>query len=230
VDEGEDRAVNYLVSWLGDSANWTGPSGVPTRVLEHLEYTGIALVFALIIGLPLGALVGHTGRGGLLLVGAANALRALPTLGVLTLVVLVIGLGLAPPMVALIVLAIPPVMAGAYAGIQAVDPEVVDAARGIGMREDQVLLRVEIPNALPLILGGVRSATLQLIATATIAAYVALGGLGRFIIDGNNQLDYPQMASGAVLVAVLAILIDTLLAGVQRVIVSPGLRSRHRSG
>lgn len=174
-------------------------------------------------------MVGHTGRGGLLLVGVANALRALPTLGLLTLVVLVIGIGLVPPLAALIVLAIPPIMAGTYSGIQAVDPEMVDAARGLGMREHQVLLRVELPNALPLILGGVRSATLQLVATATVAAYVALGGLGRYVIDGNAQLDYSQMASGAVLVAVLAIVVDALLAGVQRLVVSPGLRARSRS-
>jgi osmoprotectant transport system permease protein len=218
--------VNYLVSWLGNPAHWVGSAGVPVRVLEHLEYTGLALLFALVIGLPLGALVGHTGRGGVLLVGLANALRALPTLGLLTLVVLVIGIGLVPPLAALIVLAVPPIMAGTYAGIQAVDPEVVDAARCIGMREHQVLLRVELPNALPLIVGGVRSATLQLVATATIAAYVALGGLGRFVIDGNAELDYAQMASGAVLVAVLAVVLDALLGVVQRLIVSPGLRSR----
>lgn len=218
--------MNYLISWLGNSAHWVGPTGVPVRLLEHVEYTGLALLFALIIGLPLGALVGHTGRGGLLLVGLANALRALPTLGLLTLVVLVIGIGLVPPLAALIVLAIPPIMAGTYAGIQAVDPEVVDAARGIGMREHQVLLRVELPNALPLIFGGVRSATLQLVATATIAAFVALGGLGRFVIDGNAELDYAQMASGAVLVAVLAVAVDALLAVLQRMVVSPGLRSR----
>lgn len=218
--------MNYLVSWLGNPAHWVGSAGVPVRVLEHLEYTGLALLFALVIGLPLGALVGHTGRGGVLLVGLANALRALPTLGLLTLVVLVIGIGLVPPLAALIVLAVPPIMAGTYAGIQAVDPEVVDAARCIGMREHQVLLRVELPNALPLIVGGVRSATLQLVATATIAAYVALGGLGRFVIDGNAELDYAQMASGAVLVAVLAVVLDALLGVVQRLIVSPGLRSR----
>ena len=221
--------MNYLIPWLGDPAHWVGSMGVPVRVLQHLEYTGLALLFALIIGLPLGALVGHTGRGGLLLVGVANALRALPTLGLLTLVVLVIGIGLVPPLAALIVLAIPPIMAGTYSGIQAVDPEMVDAARGLGMREHQVLLRVELPNALPLILGGVRSATLQLVATATVAAYVALGGLGRYVIDGNAQLDYSQMASGAVLVAVLAIVVDALLAGVQRLVVSPGLRARSRS-
>ena len=221
--------MNYLIPWLGDPAHWVGSMGVPVRVLQHLEYTGLALLFALIIGLPLGALVGHTGRGGLLLVGVANALRALPTLGLLTLVVLVIGIGLVPPLAALIVLAIPPIMAGTYSGIQAVDPEMVDAARGLGMREHQVLLRVELPNALPLILGGVRSATLQLVATATVAAYVALGGLGRYVIDGNAQLDYYQMASGAVLVAVLAIVVDALLAGVQRLVVSPGLRARSRS-
>jgi osmoprotectant transport system permease protein len=212
-----------LFSWFADSTHWQGPSGVPQRTLEHLGYTGLTMLFALVISLPVGALVGHTGRGGVAVVGLANGLRALPSLGLLTIVVLVGGLGLAPPVIALTVLAIPPVLAGTYAGIRAVDPAVVDAARGMGMREWEILLKVEVPNAMPLIFGGIRSATLQVVATATIAAYVSLGGLGRYVIDGYAQLDYSQMLAGALLVAALAIVIDLLLVGVQRLVVSPGL-------
>ena len=174
--------------------------------------------------MPLGAWVGHTGRGGFLVVGSANALRALPTLGVLILLVFPFGLSIVGPLVALIVLAIPPVLAGTYAGVRNVDPAVVDAARGMGMRGREVLLGVELPNALPLIIGGVRSAVLQVVSTATIAAYVGLGGLGRFIFDGLAVRDFPQMIGGSLLVAVLAIVADLLLAGLQKIVVSPGLQ------
>lgn len=215
-------------SWLTTGANWSGANGIPIRVLEHLEYSGLALGFAMLIGLPIGALVGHTGRGGFLLVGLANYVRALPSLGLLALAFVVIGFGLVPPLIALTVLAIPPVLAGTYAGIAAVDRSVVDASRGIGMRWYHVLFGVEIPNAMPLILGGIRSAALQVIATTTIAAEVALGGLGRYIIDGNSERSlegYTLMAAGAVLVAVLALLVDGVLALLQRYVVSPGLRA-----
>ncbi|HEX5118538.1 MAG TPA: ABC transporter permease [Pseudonocardiaceae bacterium] len=212
-----------LGAWFADSAHWHGPGGVPARTLQHLGYTALTMLFALIISLPVGAIVGHTGRGGVAVVGLANGLRALPSLGILTIVVLIGGLGLAPPIIALTLLAIPPVLAGTYAGIRAVDPAVVDAARGVGMREWEVLLKVEVPNALPLIFGGIRSAALQVIATATIAAYVSLGGLGRYVIDGYAQLDFSQMLAGALLVALLAIIVDLALVSVQRLVVSPGL-------
>jgi osmoprotectant transport system permease protein len=212
-----------LGQWLTTSAHWQGGTGIPVRIGEHLEYTGITMLIAMVVAIPIGVLVGHTGRGGFLVVGIANGLRALPTLGLLTIVVLAAGLGLAPPILALTVLAVPPLLAGTYAGIRAVDAAVVDAAKGVGMRGWQVILRVEIPNALPLIFGGIRSATLQVIATATIAAYVGLGGLGRYVIDGLSSEDYTQALAGALLVAVLAIVIDLLLVVGQRIVVSPGL-------
>ena len=177
------------------------------------------------IAVPLGAWIGHTGRGGFLVVGLANGLRALPTLGLLVLIVGAVGLGLLGPIIALVILAVPPILAGTYAGVRNVDSAVVDAARGMGMREREVLLGVELPNALPLIIGGIRSSVLQVISTATIAAYVALGGLGRFIIDGLAVRDFPQMVAGSVLVALLAIAADLLLAGLQKLLVSPGLRA-----
>ena len=218
-----------LWHWLTTSAHWHGNTGIPTRLVEHLEYTGLTMVIAIVIAIPIGVVVGHTGRGGFVVVAVANGLRALPTLGLLTIVVLAAGLGLAPPVLALTVLAVPPLLAGTYAGIRAVDPAVVDAAKGVGMRGWQVILRVEVPNALPLIFGGIRSAALQVVATATIAAYVGLGGLGRFVIDGIAEQDYTQALAGALLVAVLAIVIDLVLVIVQRVVVSPGLNQANLS-
>ncbi len=214
-----------LVAWFADPENWSGPDGVPARLAEHLQYTALALLLACLVAIPLGALVGHTGRGAFLVVGTTNALRALPTLGVVIMVVLLTGIGLGPVLFALVVLAVPPVMAGTYAGIRAVDPMVVDAARGVGMREREVLLQVEFPNALPLILGGIRSATLQLVSTATIAAFVAFGGLGRYIIDGLSVRDFAEVLAGAMLVAALAIVLDLALAGVERLVVSDGIRA-----
>jgi osmoprotectant transport system permease protein len=221
--------VSYF-GWLFDPANWTGSGGIPARLVEHLGYVALAMIIALVIALPVGAWVGHTGRGGFLVVGSANALRALPTLGVLILLVTPFGLSIIGPLIALVVLAVPPLLAGTYAGVRNVDPAVVDAARGMGMRGGEVLWRVELPNALPLIIGGVRSAVLQVISTATIAAYVGLGGLGRYIFDGLAQRDFPQMIGGSLLVALLAIVVDLLLVALQKVIVSPGLQAVPRSG
>ena len=216
--------MNYL-SYLFDPAHWTGSQGIPVRLVEHLYYTALTLLIALVIAVPIGAWIGHTGRGGFLVVGLANGLRALPTLGLLVLIVGATGLGLLGPITALVILAVPPILAGTYAGVRNVDPAVVDAARGMGMRGREVLLGVELPNALPLVLGGIRSSALQVISTATIAAYVALGGLGRFIIDGLALRDFPQMIAGSILVALLAVAADLLLAGLQKLIVSPGLRA-----
>jgi osmoprotectant transport system permease protein len=212
-----------VVAWLTMSEHWTGAGGVPVRLLEHLYYSGLAMLLGLAVAVPIGVAVGHTGRGSFLVVGVANGLRALPELGLLILLVLSMGIGLLPVVLALTVLAIPPVLAGTYAGVRNVDRAIVDAARGMGMRESQVLFKVELPNALPLVLGGVRSAALQVIATAAVAAYVSYGGLGRYLIDGLRQQDYPQMVAGAVLIAVLALVVEAVLALLQRTIVSPGL-------
>jgi osmoprotectant transport system permease protein len=214
-----------IFGWLFDPVHWAGPTGVPQRLVEHLGYTALTLIIALVVAVPLGAWIGHTGKGGFVVVGLANGLRALPTLGLLVLLVGAIGIGLIGPLVALVVLAIPPILAGAYAGVRNVDGAVVDAALGMGMRGRDVLFQVELPNALPLIIGGVRSAVLQVISTATIAAFVALGGLGRFIVDGLAVRDFGQMIGGSLLVAVLAIAADLLLAGLQKLLVSPGLRA-----
>ena len=203
-------------SWLGDSAHWSGVDGVPHRLLEHLGYTALTVGIAAVIALPLGLWIGHSGRLRALAVALTGALRALPTLGVLTWMVLWRGIGLAPATVALVVLAIPPLLAGAYAGLEAVDRSTIDAARAIGMTEWQILVGVEIPLALDLIIGGVRSAVLQVVATATIAAYIGLGGLGRYLIDGIAVRDYAQMLSGSIVIVVLALVLDGLFALVQR--------------
>ena len=209
--------------WLFEPAQWSGSTGIPARILEHLGYTGLAVLLGLVIAVPIGALIGHTGKAGIL-VGAVNGLRAIPELGLLILLVLLMGIGLLPVTLALIVLAIPPILAGTYAGIRNVDRSVVDAARGMGMREERILWSVELPNALPLILGGVRAATLQVLATATIAAYVSLGGLGRYVIDGLYIRDFAQALGGTYVIAVLALVVEGLLIGLQWLVVSRGLR------
>lgn len=229
--------MGVIWDYLGNGAHWSGSDGVPARVLEHLEYTFLALAFVCLIALPLGLFVGHTGRGSVAIAGTANALRALPDFGLLVYVVLLISgklpAGLAyllPSVLVLVILGIPAVLSATYAGIQAVDPAARDAAKGMGMTGSQVLWRVEVPNAMPLIFSGFRSATLQVIATATLAAVAGTGGLGRFLIDGQKVRDYPQMAGGALLVAVLALVVDLVLAVVQRYVVSPGLTGRGTGG
>lgn len=210
--------------YLCDPANWTWASdGLPRRIIEHLEYTGLAVLIAVAIAVPVGAVIGHTGRGRYLAVNLANATRALPTFGLISLLVTLIGLGLLPVLVALVILAVPPVLAGTYAGIRAVDPEVVDAARGMGMRPVRVLASAEFPVALPLVISGIRGAASQVIATATVAAYVGLGGLGRPLVDGLALSRYDRVIAGAVLVAALAVIVDVLFARAHRVLVSPGL-------
>lgn len=224
--------IPSLVSWFTDPANWSGEDGIPNRVLQHLGYTVLTIAIAAAIAVPVGLWVGHTGRARWL-VTLANSARAVPTLGLLFAVALWLGPRISgdlfffvPSISVLALLAIPPLLAGTYAGIDAVDPAARDAASGLGMTGSQVLRQVEIPNALPLLLSGLRSAVLQVVATATIAAYIGLGGLGRYLIDGIALGDYPQTAGGAVLVAVLAVVLDGILALVQRRAVSPGISGR----
>lgn len=202
------QALDFIVT----AENWQGKAGLGARIAEHLQYTGIAVAVSALIAIPIGLLIGHTGRGSFLVVTSVNALRALPTLGVLLLGVLLWGLGLLPPTVALTLLGVPPLLAGTYAGIANVDPKLTDAARAMGMSERRVLTRVEIPNAMPLILGGLRTATLQVVATATVAAYASLGGLGRYLIDGIKVRQFYLALVGALLVTVLALLLDGILA------------------
>ncbi|WP_424189299.1 ABC transporter permease [Actinokineospora sp. G85] len=218
-----------ILSWLTDPDHWQttlGIAGIPQRVGEHLRYTGLAVLVSALIAVPLGAWIGHTGRGGTVVVGLVNSLRALPELGLVVLLVLALGITYAVPAltIALVVLGVPVLLAGTYAGVRNVDRSVVDAARGMGMTEWEILLKVELPNALPLMFGALRAASLQIIATVAIAAQISLGGLGRYVIDGFAFREFDQMAAGAILIAALAVVVELVLTGLQWLVISPGLR------
>lgn len=218
--------MNYFVGairWVLDPAHYPGPNGIPVRMAEQLWYTALTLVIACAIAIPIGYAIGHTGRGRAVAVSVTGGVRALPTLGVLTLVALWTGIGLQAPIVSFVVLAIPSILAGAYAGFEAVDRNVVDAARAVGMTGWQVLARVEVPLGLPLLIGGIRAAALQVVATATLAAYVGSGGLGGYLFAGLQTRDYEQMLAGALLVVVLALVLEGLFALVQRLVVPRGV-------
>jgi osmoprotectant transport system permease protein len=211
------------LAWLANAANWTGPNGIPLRLGEHVLYSAASMLIALAIALPAGLYIGHTGRGAGVAAGVANVGRAVPSIALIGLVLPITqafdpanGFNLYPTVLAMVALAIPPVLVNAFTGIRGVDAEVVGAARGMGLTEGQILRRVELPLALPVVLGGVRSAAVQVIATTTLGAIFALGGLGRFVIDGIAQNDDGMLFGGVVLVAVLAMSTEGLLAGLQR--------------
>jgi osmoprotectant transport system permease protein len=217
------------IGWLTTSDNWWGPTGILQRIWEHLQYSLLAVALAVLIALPAGLAIGHSGRaesGAFALSGAA---RAIPTLGLLVLLGRWYPVQAWPVVVVLAVLAIPPILANTAAGIGGVDPAARDAARGMGMTPLQVLARVEVPLAAPLILAGIRSALLQVIATATIAAFAGLGGLGRFIIDGFAVSDDARVYGGSIVVAMLALLGEGLFALAQRSVRPAGLRRRAQS-
>ncbi|WP_420176050.1 ABC transporter permease [Luteococcus sp. OSA5] len=200
--------VREALAWIVDPANLRGPESWPVHLAEHLGYSLLAVLLASLVAIPIGYLVGHTGRGRNLAVGLSGGARALPSLGLVTLFGLWLGVGLAAPLIALVLLAIPSVLAGAYSGIESVNATTVDAARAQGMTEWQVLGQVEAPLGLPLLLGGLRSATLQVVSTATLAAYVGAGGLGRDLFLGLKTQDYPQMLAASLLVLALAIALE----------------------
>jgi osmoprotectant transport system permease protein len=230
------NALWNALGWFGGAGRWSGSDGIPNRIAEHLWYSLLAFAITVAIALPLGLLLGHLRRGrpaavsGFLVLSSANAARALPTLGLLILVVVVSTAGdIVPILVPLVLLAVPPVLVNTYAGVQQVEAGLRDAAEGMGMRGRQVLFQVELPVALPLILLGLRTALIQIVSTATIAAYVGLGGLGRYIVDGYSRQDYDSMAGGAILVIVLAVLTQAAFAALHRFAVSPGVRRRAAS-
>ncbi len=220
------NAIESAWSWLTQSQQWHGSDGIPARLIQHLEYTGIALAVAALIALPLGLLIGHTGRGGFVIVTLANLGRALPTLGLVVLAFLITNGSSAAVLIALVVLAIPAILVDTYEGVQGVDRDVKDAARGMGMTAPQILLRAEIPIATPLILLGLRTAAIQVVATATIAAYIGLGGLGRYIIDGLARSDYAMVGGGAIVVVLLALAVQVLFVGIRRLAVPTGIRQQ----
>jgi osmoprotectant transport system permease protein len=218
--------VNEVIAWLTDPAQWSGPDGIPVRTLQHLWYSLLATVIAGAIALPIGVFIGHTGRGAVFAINLTNLGRAIPSLGIIILVFTLVGFGIVPVLVALIALAVPPIVTNSYIGVRSVDRDVREAAEGMGMRGRQVLWEVELPVAMPLIMAGIRTSAVQVVATATLAAFVGLGGLGRYLIDGLSQRDLAQVVGGAILVAVLSLLTELALGRVQTLVVSEGLTER----
>jgi len=218
------NAVTATAAWLTNPANWSGPNGIPTRVEEHTAICLVAMAIALAISLPAGLYTGHTGRWAGLAAGLAVIGRALPSLALIGLVLPITqaldpdrGFSLYPTLIAMVVLAIPPILVNADAGLRSVDADVLEAARGMGHAEAGLLRHVEVPLALPVILGGIRSATVQVIATTTLGAIFALGGLGRYIVDGIAQNDDGMLFGGVVLVGGMAMTAEGVLSLLQRV-------------
>jgi osmoprotectant transport system permease protein len=223
--------LSAVVTWLTDPAHWSGDEGIPIRLIEHIAISGASLLIATAIALPTGLAIGHTRRGVRFAINLANLGRAIPSLAAIGIVVPFtqaldpdLGFSLYPTVIGMVVLAIPPILVNAYAGVAEVDRELVEAARGMGLRERQILLGVEVPIALPVMFAGFRSAAVQVIATATLGAIYSLGGLGRFVIDGLANQDQGEVGGGVLLVALLAVGTEAGLALVQRLVTSSGLR------
>ncbi len=231
--------MDGVLAWFSDPANWTGPTGIPTRLIEHLQISLLAVAAATAIGLPIGLYIGHTGRFANLAINLANIGRAVPSYALMVAILPLsltlaptigydpsLGLTFLPIFLAMTLLAIPPILVGAYAGLREVDRDLIEAGRGMGMRELQILRRIEVPIASPIIIGGFRTATLQVIATATIGAILSYGGLGRFIVDGiaRGTAGSDMLFAGAILVTALALIVDGILAIVQRILTPRALR------
>lgn len=215
------------LAWLFSPDRWVGPYALPVLFGQHMYFTLVSVVIAAIIAVPLGWLIGHTGKGREVAVAVSGAARAIPSFGLMVLLVLLLGVLRIPEaaIITFVLLAIPSLLAGAYTGLEAIDRRILDSARAMGMTEWQVFWKVEVPLGLPLLVGGIRAALLQVIATVTIAAYINLGGLGQPIIQGIPLRKFDQVLGGAILVAVLALIVDLLLAIVQHAVVSAGVRS-----
>ena len=216
--------LSRVAAWFADPANWTGSGGIPTRLVEHLQISGESVAIAGVIALPIGIALGHYGRFGALALNVSNVGRALPSFGILVIAFQVFGLGDLPVILALTALAIPPMVTNSYVAMREVDPDIKEAARGMGYRELTQVVRVELPLAVPLVMAGIRTSAVQVVATATLAAIIAGGGLGRYIIDGYGQQMYSEVFAGALLVALLALATEFSLAGLERVLVPRGIR------
>ncbi len=223
------RLLADVGRWFADPAHYQGSDAVQTRLLEHLELSGLAVLVGALIALPIGLWLGHTGRLAFVAVNVANIGRALPSLALLALALpiafaLGLGLGFWPTFFAMIPLAIPPILTNAYVAVRNVDRDVTEAARGMGVSEIGVLRSIELPLALPLVLAGLRTASVNVVATATLGALVAGGGLGRYIVDGLGLQEYDRLFAGALLVALLAIAVEIAFGTFERAAVSPGIR------
>jgi osmoprotectant transport system permease protein len=225
------------VAWLVDPANWSGADGIPTRLAEHVAISGVSVLVACLIAVPIGLWIGHTGRHAFVAINLANIGRAVPSYAVMAIILPLslsvspeYGLALIPTFLAMTLLAIPPVLVNTYAALREVDRDLIEAARGMGMREREVLRNLEIPIGLPIIVGGIRTAAVQVVATATLGAVFGLGGLGRYLIDGIARRDIDRLFAGVVLVAGLALLTELMLALLQRRLTSAGLRAPATAG
>jgi osmoprotectant transport system permease protein len=222
--------ADAVAAWLVDPAHWAGSDGIGARVAQHLALSGTALGISLLLALPLGVVLGHTGRGGWLAINVANVGRALPSLAILALVLplvfrLGLGLGFWPTVFMLVPLGVPLILVNGYIAVRAVDRDAVEVARGLGMTGWQVLRRVELPLAAPVIVDGVRNAAVTIVATATLGAIVASGGLGRYIVDGLARLETPRLVAGALLVALVSLATEWAFAALERVVVPRGVRA-----
>lgn len=222
------KLLGDVAAWFADPAHWQGSQGIPVRILEHLELSGLAVALAILIAAPIALYLGHTGRGGFIAINVANIGRALPSLallafGLVIAIALGLGLGFWPTIFALVPLAIPPIMTNVYVAVREVDPDIVDAVRGMGLSEGEILSQIEIPLGLPLMLAGIRTAAVNVVATATLGAIVAGGALGRFIVDGLALQEFDQLVAGALLVALLAIVTEITFAALERASRSPGM-------
>jgi osmoprotectant transport system permease protein len=224
------NAIEAALAWLADGSHWTGPAGVPTRLLEHLALSGVSLAIAMAVAIPVGIWIGHTGRFTSLAVNLANLWRSIPSLALIGIVVPItsaidpqLGFKVYPTLIAMVVLALPPILVNTQAGVAGVDRDLVEAARAMGMRERQVVRGLELPIALPAVVSGVRSGAVQVVATATLGAIFGSGGLGRYLVEGIAQRDDGMTYGGVVLVAGLALAVEGAFVLVQRLIRSPGL-------
>ena len=213
-----------VVQWFGDPAHWAGTDGIPTRLAEHLRLSAESVLIGAVIALPIGIVLGHYGRFGTAAMNISNVGRAIPSFALLVLSFQIFGLGDAPIIISLTALAIPPMVTNSYVAMREVDPDIKDAARGMGYRELAQILRIELPLAVPLLMAGIRTSAVQVVATATLAALIAGGGFGRYIIDGLAQFDYTKMMAGAILVALLALATELGLAALERALIPRGIR------
>ena len=222
--------IERTIAWLTDPAHWSGPNGIPVRMIEHVAISAVSLLIAVAIALPIGLYIGHTGRFARFAVNSANVWRALPSLAVIGIVLPITaaidpdaGFKIYPTVVAMVVLAVPPILINAYSGVAGTDRDVLEAGRGQGMSERQILRRVEIPLAVPVIATGARSAAIQVVATATLGAVFGFGGLGRYLVNGISQNDKGQIFGGVVLVAALVLVTELIFAVAQRRLTPRGL-------
>ena len=216
--------LGTVAQWLVDPAHWTGDDGIPTRLMQHVQLSAEAVLLGAVIALPLGILLGHYGRFGNLAISVSNVGRAVPSFGIIIIAFQIWSLGDVPIIIALTALAIPPIVTNSFVAMTEVDKDIKDAARGMGYRDLVQLMRVELPLAIPLVMAGIRTSAVQVVATATLAAYIGGGGLGRYIVDGYATQIYREVFAGAILVALLALVTEVSLSAMERLLTPRGIR------